>query len=31
MHKCPYCGYSFPDNESLESHLNEGNGCPEQE
>jgi uncharacterized C2H2 Zn-finger protein len=29
MHKCPHCGYRFEDAESLDRHLNEGQGCPE--
>jgi hypothetical protein len=27
MHKCPHCGYSFPDKGSLKAHTD--GGCPD--
>jgi hypothetical protein len=30
LHQCPYCHYRFEDRESLERHLEEDGGCPEE-
>jgi len=30
LHECPHCHYRFEDAESLDRHLNEDGGCPEE-
>jgi len=31
LHECPHCQYRFEDAESLDRHLNDMGGCPEEE